>query len=175
MDYPAKSKLTIDIPDWDTYFLSLAFLISTRSKDAQSQCGCVLVDENNHIVATGYNSFIAGLPDNELPNVRPDKYEWMLHAEEAAMAHMNVNPWSKQIRAYLTGPPCFRCLQRLANANITTIIHCDQKLHMLSVEKLENKNKRDFVVKAKKMQIIQKNLDPKYLLKAASHVPPTSV
>src|SRR3972149_3706155 len=80
-----KSHLKHDRPSWDKYFLSLAIEVSKRSSDAQSQFGCVIVNEQHHIIGVGYNGFIAGIEDYILPNTRPDKYPFMLHSEINAL------------------------------------------------------------------------------------------
>ena len=47
-------------PDWDQYFMAMAHLASVRSHDEQTQVGCVIVNNKNHIISVGYNGFPAG-------------------------------------------------------------------------------------------------------------------
>lgn len=49
-------------PNLDAYFLALTALISTRSTCLRRSVGCVLVDERNHVLATGYNGVAPGRP-----------------------------------------------------------------------------------------------------------------
>ena len=44
----------------DDYFLKMAELAALRSTCARRQVGCVLVDSNNHVAATGYNGVPKG-------------------------------------------------------------------------------------------------------------------
>lgn len=121
-----------DRPTWDEYFLNIADVVSTRSIDANTKYGCVLVDENNHIVGTGYNSFPRGFPDNKLPNFRtkpnePDcpKYKKILHSEVNALSNITTKNYSK-LTCYLTGVPCVNCLDLLYQNRVTRIV-CSRK------------------------------------------------
>src|SRR5208337_2103645 len=73
-----------DKKNWDIIFLKQAFEWSTYTNDAQTGCGAVLV-RDRRIIATGYNGFIQGVEDEFLPNMRPAKYPWMIHAEHNAV------------------------------------------------------------------------------------------
>lgn len=113
----------VEVPTWHEYFTMMAFLASVKSKDAQTQHGCIIVDPHNHIIGTGYNSFARGSRDDELPNLRPAKYQYMIHAERHALSNLTVSPWLYKLgcTAYITGKPCFDCLQQLWDTNITVI------------------------------------------------------
>ena len=78
------------VPSWDNYFLGQALLLSQRSPDIQTKCGCVIVNKNNQVIGQGYNGFPRGLKDDELPNTRPDKYPWMIHAEVNSILNLVV-------------------------------------------------------------------------------------
>lgn len=112
----------IDRPDWHTYFLEIASVISKRSVDAETKHGCVITTNDHRIIGTGYNSFISGLPDKELPNTRPDKYKWMIHSESNAISNCIVSPHMFDFCiAYITGRPCLNCLMLMAQNNIKEI------------------------------------------------------
>ena len=64
-------------------FMDIAETISMRSHDAETKVGAVLINnQSSAILATGYNGFVVGAEDDKLPNTRPEKYEYMLHAEQ---------------------------------------------------------------------------------------------
>jgi dCMP deaminase len=42
-------------PDWDTYFLGIARAVAARADCTRRRVGCVIVDEDHRILATGYN------------------------------------------------------------------------------------------------------------------------
>ena len=53
-----------DIPSWDEYFLAFYKLARTRSKDKHTKVGCIVVNPDNNIIMTGYNSLPAGANDH---------------------------------------------------------------------------------------------------------------
>lgn len=107
---------------WDEYFILQAYLVATRSLDAQTQCGCVIVTPSKRIIATGYNSFIGGIDDSVLPNLRPEKYPFMVHSEEnAILSCAKTGSSCKDAIVYVTGKPCINCFQRMHQAGISTV------------------------------------------------------
>lgn len=116
-----KSQQKIERNNWHLYFILQSYLISTRSLDAQTRCGCVLVKDKS-IIGTGYNSFIRNVNDHKLPNLRPDKYPFMIHSEHNAILNCAKNGISCDgAKAYITGPPCCACLQYMYQAGINEI------------------------------------------------------
>lgn len=117
--------LKVEVPSWTDYFLSIAKVVSSRSKDAQTMVGAVLTSENR-IIATGYNSFPPNLPDDILPNLRDLKYPWMSHAEKSCILN-STHPIHqlKEPTMYITMPPCFFCLQMMLQAGIKNIYSID--------------------------------------------------
>jgi dCMP deaminase len=112
--------------DWYSLFFLESILWSLKSHDPQTQCGCVLVARDNTIVSTGYNGFIRGIDDSALPNTRPDKYPYMIHAEHNAI--LNCARQGKStlgLRAFITGIPCANCLQYMWQAGIHDIYYSD--------------------------------------------------
>lgn len=109
---------------WDEYFILQAYLVSLRSMDAQTQCGCVLTKQNKTIVSTGYNSFISQIDDFLLPNLRPEKYDFFIHAEHNAILNAAKNGVNtSNCIAYITTTPCINCFQYLHQAGITKIVY----------------------------------------------------
>ena len=76
------------IPGWDQYYLDICKVVSARSKDPNTQIGCVIIGPNHEIRSTGYNSFPRGIRD-DVPErlVRPAKYLWIEHAERNAICN----------------------------------------------------------------------------------------
>jgi len=107
-------------PNWTDYFLGLAKVVSQRSHDSQTQHGCVITDKNNRILGLGYNGFPRGLDDNLLPNTRPDKYPWMIHAERNALSNCTIRP--DDGIAYVTGQCCNDCIMALWQEGVKTVV-----------------------------------------------------
>lgn len=98
--------------------MDIAYTLSQLSHDAQTQHGCLLV-KNNRIISTGYNGFPPGGKDNEWPNLRPEKYPYMVHAEENAIISCAVSGTSCEgATAYITGKPCLACARKLISCKI---------------------------------------------------------
>lgn len=123
-----KSHLHHNRPSWDNYFLNLAQEVSKRSSDSQSQFGCIIVNNDHRVIGLGYNGFIAGIDDYMLPNTRPDKYQFMLHAELNSLFNCSISP--KGATAYITGRPCLHCFQCLVQSGIKRIVHANKKAVM---------------------------------------------
>lgn len=107
-------------PSWTNYFLGLAKVVSQRSHDIHTQHGCIITDPNHRILGVGYNGFPRGLNDSQLPTSRPDKYDWMIHAERNALANCVVRPDNGI--AYVTGQCCNTCIMSLYQEGIKEII-----------------------------------------------------
>ena len=107
-------------PDWTDYFLGLAKVVSQRSHDSQTQHGCVITDSQHRILGIGYNGFPRGLDDKLLPNTRPEKYFWMIHAERNALSNCLVRPENGV--AYVTGQSCNDCIMALWQEGVTTVV-----------------------------------------------------
>jgi dCMP deaminase len=107
-------------PDWNNYFLGLAKVVSQRSHDIHTQHGCVITDKNHRILGVGYNGFPRGLDDSRLPTSRPDKYDWMVHAERNALSNCIVRP--DNATAYVTGQSCCDCIMALWQEGVTKVV-----------------------------------------------------
>lgn len=107
-------------PNWNDYFLGIAFVASQRSHDAETQHGCVIVNKNNHIVSIGYNGFPRGMKDDNLPNTRPGKYEYICHSERNSLSNCEIRP--ENCTAYVTGECCNDCLMAMWQAGISRVV-----------------------------------------------------
>lgn len=110
-------------PNWTDYFLGLAKVVSQRSHDIHTQHGCVITDKNNRILGVGYNGFPKGLSDKNLPITRPEKYQWMIHAERNALSNCVIRP--DDGIAYVTGQSCCDCIMSLWQEGIRTVYMID--------------------------------------------------
>lgn len=48
-------------PNYDEYFMKIADIAKRRSNCMKSSVGCVIVNDNNRVVSTGYNGTPRGL------------------------------------------------------------------------------------------------------------------
>jgi len=115
-------------PSWDQYYLDLAFQVRSKSIDSQTQCGAVITTGDHVPLGLGYNSFVKEIDDSVLPNVRPDKYPFMVHAEINAVLNCSLRPVGGIL--YVTGPPCDQCLQLVWQSGIREIVYANSEIHM---------------------------------------------
>ncbi len=117
-----NAKLISD-PTWEGYFMDMATLVASKSKDRSTRCGIVIVGEGHTVLATGYNGFPRGVDDyNEYYHKRPEKYAWTEHAERNAI----YNAARHGIRllgstAYTNVHPCIECARALVQAGIKEV------------------------------------------------------
>lgn len=107
-------------PSWTNYFLGLAKVVSQRSHDIHTKHGCIITDQYNRILGVGYNGFPRGLNDINLPTARPEKYDWMIHAERNALSNCVVRPDNGI--AYVTGQCCNDCIMSLYQEGVREVI-----------------------------------------------------
>lgn len=115
-------------PSTDQYFLSMAELVATRGTCIRRRVGCVLVNERNHVIGTGYNGPPSGEPhciDTPCPGaLLPsgtglDECE-ALHAEWNALLQCG-NVFEIKT-AYVTTSPCIICTKLFLNTSCQRIV-----------------------------------------------------
>lgn len=118
-------------PDWNEYFMRMAYLVSTRSTCLRRRVGAVLVRERR-LLSTGYNGAPTGIRHcaevgclREKLNVPSgERHELCrgLHAEQNAIIQAALFGVStKGATLYCTTQPCIICTKMLINAGIVEI------------------------------------------------------
>lgn len=107
---------------WDEYFGLIAIVVSLRSGDAETAIGAVIVDDKNRIISTGYNGSPIG---TSLPNTRPQKYPYMVHAETNAIlfSHRALDNCKLYVTSML---PCDACARNICQVGINEVIIVNQ-------------------------------------------------
>ena len=105
-------------------YMEIADVVSKRSHDAEVKVGAVLVNNSSGaIIATGFNGFVRGANDSKLPGTRPDKYEYILHAEQNLICNCARHGISMEDCSVIcTMSPCKVCMRLLLNCGITKVI-----------------------------------------------------
>ncbi len=120
-----------DYLSWDEFFMSIAKLAGARSKDPSTQVGACIVDENNRVLAIGYNGTPNNFNDDDFPWDRDGeeletKYLYVCHAERNAIA--NGNRLSlKGARIYVDLFPCNECAKAIIQFGIKEVIYLSDK------------------------------------------------
>lgn len=110
-------------PDWDQYFMTLAYMAASRSLDSSTHAGSVIVRPDNTIVSTGYNAPPRGVNIQDVPTQRPDKYLWMEHAERNAIYAAAKNEGGLDgCKLYVNFLSCADCARAIVQSGITEVI-----------------------------------------------------
>ena len=108
-----------NVPEWDEYFMKIAELARSKSKDRSTQVGAVIVGNGHAILSMGYNGFPRGVNDDvDSRYERPDKLLFTEHAERNAI----FSALGSTIYVTGGGVPCADCSRAVIQAGITTVI-----------------------------------------------------
>ncbi len=108
-------------PCWDDVMIRLAETIALRSPDAQTRVGAVIVNKDHRILGMGYNGWMPGIDDTLIPNIRPLKYNFVIHAELNAILNCEHRPINGTL--YCTHRPCPHCFHCIVTAGITELVY----------------------------------------------------
>tara|TARA_R100000234_G_scaffold46829_1_gene27999 strand:- start:20167 stop:20622 length:456 start_codon:yes stop_codon:yes gene_type:complete len=117
----------------DQYFLAMALLVAKRGTCARRQVGCVLVDSNNFVLATGYNGNPRGAPHCIEQPCEGAQYKGTglgldiceaIHAEQNAL--LQCKNTEEIEKAYVTLSPCMTCTKLLLNTTCKEIIFLEE-------------------------------------------------
>ncbi|CBZ54045.1 hypothetical protein NCLIV_038260 [Neospora caninum Liverpool] len=122
-------------PSWDTYFMRLTFLASTRSNCMKRRVGAI-VARGNRVIATGYNGTpsqaancnAGGCARCNDPNVSQGR---ALEACECIHAEANALLEAGRDRAmngtlYVTCLPCLGCAKLVVQSAIQTVVYAEE-------------------------------------------------
>lgn len=115
-------------PSTDEYFLQMADLVAKRGTCARRQVGCVLVDRNNHVLATGYNGVCRGAIhciDHPCAGAHAPSGQ-SLHLCEAIHAEENALIQCRSVddihTVYSTASPCVLCMRKIVGTGAQRIV-----------------------------------------------------
>lgn len=113
-------------PDWDTLYLAIAELMSTRSTCPRRQCGAAVVSYERQILASGYNGAIRGEPHCSDVGCRIEGGHCVraVHAEANAIAQgARLGIALSGSTLYITDRPCVRCAGLIIQAGIAHVVY----------------------------------------------------
>ncbi|SEN07507.1 dCMP deaminase [Paenibacillus sp. OV219] len=125
--------------DWDTYFMDIAYMVSTRSRCPRRHVGTVLV-QGKKLLGTAYNGAPMGVSDcSEDGCMIVEEYEMQVDGEQEQMikkqrcirtihAEQNLLLFTDRIdregsTVYVTDQPCWTCANMLANSGVIEIVY----------------------------------------------------
>ena len=105
--------------------MTMAYLISMKSKDPSTRVGAVIVGPDKEIRSTGYNGFARGVND-ELVRYENKQFKHYAcnHAEENSILHcarMGVSTLGCTL--YSTWLPCSYCAKAIIQAGIKEVVY----------------------------------------------------
>lgn len=112
-------------PDWDSYFLSICDVVSTRSTCARRSVG-VVITRDRRILTTGYNGSPAGYPHCQDVgcDIREGHCVATIHAEANALAQAALHGVSTNgATLYTTCSVCLACAKLVLAAGIVRVVY----------------------------------------------------
>jgi dCMP deaminase len=104
------------------YYNNLITSVEKTSDDMHTQVGCVITAKDGHILSMGANKFTSGVTATAENVERPEKYDWIEHAERNAIYSAAKNGIRlEDSTMYLPGFPCVECSRAIAQSGISTL------------------------------------------------------
>jgi dCMP deaminase len=118
---------------WDQYFMTMAVLVSYKSKDPNTKVGSIVCDGLNRVIGCGFNGPPIHIPDDQIPWEREGdtlntKYIWLCHAE-ANTLDFSDSARLKGAKLYTTLYPCAECCKRIIQSQLAEVVYLDDKYH----------------------------------------------
>ncbi len=121
-------------PDWDSYFMKIAFATAERSTCRRHHVGALMVHDRR-ILSGGYNGAPKGMKDclelgclrdeNGIESGERTEICRAVHAEENAIVQAAIYAISLGgATIYCTHSPCRRCAKELCNVGIKRYVTC---------------------------------------------------
>ncbi|MBP1735915.1 MAG: dCMP deaminase [Deltaproteobacteria bacterium] len=134
-------------PDWDSYFMEIARIVSKRSTCIRRNVGSLIV-KDKRILSTGYNGapihlrhcIDAGCMRERLNIASGERHELCrgLHAEQNAIIQAAYHGVSiNGADVYSTHLPCSICMKMIINAGIEKVLYADGYPDELSLELID--------------------------------------
>jgi len=134
---PVRSSLP-ERPDWDTYFMDIAHVVSSRGNCLRRRVAAVVV-RDRRIISTGYNGTPRGVRnccDGGCPRCASDAPSGerlgeciCSHAEENAITQAAYHGIAvRGATLYCTLSPCLMCSKMIVNAGILEVVYEEEYL-----------------------------------------------
>lgn len=133
--------MTPTVNDLDRIFTEIELLAKEKSSDKETQ---VAANVYSYVtdVFTRYNTFVEGA--SGLPNTRPDKYQYIIHAEANLVNWAAKRGFALEDQIIVcTLSPCQNCIRTLFQAGVREIYfketHKEHNPEMRDIEVVESK------------------------------------
>jgi dCMP deaminase len=123
-------------PDWDTYFMNIAYAVGLRGNCSRRKVAAVIV-KDKRVISTGYNGtprgvtncFEGGCPrcSSNAPSGTGLGDCICSHAEENSITQAAYHGIStKGATIYVTLSPCLTCAKMIINAGIVEVVYDEE-------------------------------------------------
>lgn len=110
---------------WDVRFIEMARMIASWSKDPNTQCGAVIVNERREVVSVGFNGFPRGIADDERLQYRDAKLAHVVHGETNAVLAAGHGARGATLYNWPGAIPCADCAKTVIQSGITRVVGPD--------------------------------------------------
>ncbi len=136
MEEQSTGKPSDSRPDWDTYFMDIAHVVSSRGNCSRRRVAAIIV-KDRRIISTGYNGTPRGVKncmDGGCPRCASTAPSGSglgdcicSHAEENSLTQAAYHGIStKDSAIYVTLSPCLTCAKMIINAGIKEVIYDEE-------------------------------------------------
>jgi dCMP deaminase len=122
--------------NWNEYFFKMIDVIKLKSKDPSTKVGCVITNDENTVISTGFNGFPIGVIDKNINDygykrdITKERYEdrkmklmFTEHAERNAIYFASRRGIALEgCKIYITWYPCCECCRAIIQTGIKEII-----------------------------------------------------
>ncbi|MDR3289908.1 MAG: hypothetical protein LBT02_01340 [Rickettsiales bacterium] len=105
----------------DEYFMNIARAVAVGSKNPGTKVGCIIVNDNDHIMSAGYNDLIANMNMKYMTYEKPMYYMLDIHAEMRAI--LNAREPLMGCKLYCTIASCDNCFKHIIEAGIKEVVY----------------------------------------------------
>lgn len=99
------------------------YIIPKLSHDPDTQTGCAIFDRNGILVTTGANRIPFPIRVTPERTTRPEKYNWIEHAERNAIYHCADVNFLSGSTVYLNWFPCADCARALVAVRVSRLVY----------------------------------------------------
>jgi deoxycytidylate deaminase len=100
--------------------MDAAIAVSQLSKDPKRKVGCIIVSADGKKFSHGYNGFASGMKETPDRWKKPQKNEYVIHAELNAVVNCPFDTAGATL--YCTYQPCNSCIQLILNSGISKVV-----------------------------------------------------
>tara|TARA_R110000824_G_scaffold13784_3_gene59423 strand:+ start:3536 stop:3949 length:414 start_codon:yes stop_codon:yes gene_type:complete len=109
---------------WEEYALNLAKTASLRSEDPYMKVGACALNQQNMVLAVGYNGLASGKKvDADFWKSRTKRRPFMIHAESNCLSLLKKGEANLLAVTLL---PCASCATLIASYNIPTVVYAEK-------------------------------------------------